>query len=212
MFEDKYHYVQPSDTMSSICSKYRISAPALRQANAALSGWDVQGGPARLIIPKDQDEQDQSKVHIDMPSKFFRRESRDTVTARTDSDCTTFTDDTELTQYYDVQPDDTLQWICLKYGVKAADLRRANGFRGTTLKAAPDRLLIPGDKATPRQWETKDDKIECLMSSAPIPRGEKKPDLSRDEAVIYLEMENWDMLKAVRNMTIDAEFRLGLRP
>ena len=43
-------------------------------------------------------------------------------------------------QYHDVQPDDTIQSICAKYGCNATKLRKANNFKGSDL---PARLVIP---------------------------------------------------------------------
>ena len=43
-------------------------------------------------------------------------------------------------QYHDVQPDDTIQSICAKYGCNATKLRKANNFKGSEL---PARLVIP---------------------------------------------------------------------
>lgn len=129
----------------------------------------------------------------------------------------TATSDTSLREvklYHDIQPDDTLQWICVKYGVDATDLRKANGFRGTDLKAAPDRLIIPQGKSsrnTHSKKLTKDEKIEFVLAQAPINKRTRKVDLSRDEAVVYLEMESWNLLQAIRNMTIDFEHRAGIR-
>jgi hypothetical protein len=42
-----------------------------------------------------------------------------------------------------VLPSDTFQGICLKYKIGALELRRANGFSGTNLLLAPNRLKIP---------------------------------------------------------------------
>ena len=42
--------------------------------------------------------------------------------------------------YHDVQPDDTVQSICAKYGCNATQLRKANNFKGGDL---PARLVIP---------------------------------------------------------------------
>ena len=47
----RYHDVRPTDTIEYLCMKYRVSAPALRQANIGLTGRNLQTGPKRLIIP-----------------------------------------------------------------------------------------------------------------------------------------------------------------
>jgi hypothetical protein len=39
--------------------------------------------------------------------------------------------------YHDVRPNDTLQGVCLLYGISAHELRRANKFRGLNLNQAP---------------------------------------------------------------------------
>ena len=48
----RYHDVNPTDTMENLCKEYRITAPALRQANMGLTGRNLQAGPKRLLIPR----------------------------------------------------------------------------------------------------------------------------------------------------------------
>ena len=45
--------------------------------------------------------------------------------------------------YHDIKPSDTMQSICCQYGISAKELRKANNFRGMTLKSAPSKLVIP---------------------------------------------------------------------
>ncbi|KAL7529661.1 hypothetical protein ACHAXR_003086 [Thalassiosira sp. AJA248-18] len=201
----RYHDVKPSDTMSSICSKYSVTASALRQANFGLNGSNVRGGPKRLIIPAGSADQqkppdtdkDQDEVE---KTKYQKPESQGTADAH-------FSDDTaKVIQYHDVQPDDTLQLICLKYGIKATELRRANGFRGTNLKDAPSRLAIPNSKKNQKSCSkelTNDEKIQSLLSHAPTDKYKKRSALSYGVAVAYLESNDWDLHQAVRNMNVD---------
>ena len=45
--------------------------------------------------------------------------------------------------YHDIQQSDTLQSICDQYDISTKELRRANNFRGMSLKYAPSKLIIP---------------------------------------------------------------------
>ena len=69
----RYHDVEPTDTLHSICSKYNVTATALRRANFSLTGSNVQRGPKKLIIPNSSTiqlkQQDQNVcVMVEYPS------------------------------------------------------------------------------------------------------------------------------------------------
>mmetsp|Transcript_20845 Transcript_20845/g.33440 ORF Transcript_20845/g.33440 Transcript_20845/m.33440 type:complete len:286 (-) Transcript_20845:323-1180(-) len=135
-----YHRVEPSDTMRSICSKYGITAPALRRANVGLSGSNVhaQNCPKRLIIPVSKS--DDQHTHQEQR----RDEIKKPIVKITEAQVTECKEDTTgVIRYHDVQPSDSIQYICLKYRVAPRDLRSANNFKGNNLRAAPARLVIP---------------------------------------------------------------------
>ena len=124
----KYHTLQPCDTMSSICFKYNVTASAIRRANMGLSGSNVQTGPKKLIIPPQAEQQNE-------PLLAYEKKETDKTEVSTDeaSDDDDAGEEEEGLQYHDVGPSDTLNLICLKYGVKAYELRKVNNFRGTML-------------------------------------------------------------------------------
>ena len=121
--------------------------------------------------------------------------------------------DEEEAIYHEVQPRDTLQGICLQYGVAAYELRRANNFRGTNLKAAPERLVIPqnGNLRNKKKKDfksmTEDEKVQSLMAHIPSSKRTKKPLLSYDEVRAYLEFNDWNFFQALRNIKVDTDDR-----
>jgi LysM repeat protein len=119
----------------------------------------------------------------------------------------------EETLYHDVQPNDTLQGVCLLYGISARELRRANNFRGLNLNQAPERLVIPRNKRDRSKKDfasmTENEKVQTLMSHLPVSRRTKKPLLSYDQARQYLMTNNWNFNQTLRNMQVDM---VGLLP
>jgi len=221
----RYHDVRPSDTIEYLCLKYRVSAPALRRANIGLTGRNLQTGPKRLIIPP-------NSSHSQGNQGFGKKDTnatQDTESVTTHDDETntlalsdghsTLADQNAALEmlgeaedkalYHDVQPNDTLQGVCLLYGVSAYELRRANNFRGLNLSSAPDRLLIPRNgRNQSKNFKslTEDEKIQSLLAHVPISRQTKKPLLSHDEARAYLEFNEWNFDQALRNVKVDVEW------
>mmetsp|Transcript_28164 Transcript_28164/g.51981 ORF Transcript_28164/g.51981 Transcript_28164/m.51981 type:complete len:129 (-) Transcript_28164:46-432(-) len=64
----RYHDVEPTDTLHSICSKYNVSATALRRANFSLTGSNVQRGLKKLIIPNSSTIQLKQRDQNEYPS------------------------------------------------------------------------------------------------------------------------------------------------
>jgi len=99
-----------------------------------------------------------------------------------------------------VRPSDTFSGICLKYGVSATQLRRANyGFSGTNLSLAPNPLRVPNVRlAIPE--ERGDDRVRQIkaLRFALQPRH-----LSLLEAKCYLELNDWNILVALENARQD---------
>mmetsp|Transcript_22131 Transcript_22131/g.48139 ORF Transcript_22131/g.48139 Transcript_22131/m.48139 type:complete len:655 (+) Transcript_22131:316-2280(+) len=221
----RYHDVKPSDTVEYLCLKYRLSASALRRANIGLTGRNLQTGPKRLIIPS-------SIVSNPMSTSYKRKETHETDIVS----LTTYDDDTNTIAlsdghstvtdqfqslsllndcqedegvYHDVQPNDTLQGICLQYGISAYELRRANNFRGLNLRSAPESLVIPKNGRNHKKdfkTMTEYEKVQALIANLPISRQTKKPILSYDEARTYLEFNDWNFDQALRNAKVDAEW------
>lgn len=95
------------------------------------------------------------------------------------------------------QPTDTFTGLCLKYGITATQLRRANfGFSGTNLSLAPNPLKIPNiRRAVPEET----DREKILQSLQLVFRGE----LTKPEAICYLELNDWDVHQALHNAEQD---------
>jgi len=168
----RYHDVEPSETISSICSKYNITARELRQANFGLSGSNVQGGPKRLIIPaaagsssdqaksqptqsQEQEQEQPQDQHEEKKEEPQLLEEEGTDALAKDNlqrtsivkkviDTTSGRRFSEMVRYHDVDQSDTMSSICLKYGITARELRQANfGLSGSNVQGGPKRLIIP---------------------------------------------------------------------
>lgn len=209
----RYHDVAPSDTMSSICSRYGIAASALRKANFGLNGSNVQGGPRRLIIPTATDRGNGHKEHDQRQEEAKQFDPEKQAETKTEGDIVANDDNyspesADVIQYHYVQPTDTLQYICLKYKVTAVELRKLNNFRGNNLKHAPEMLAIPWvGKDGPRGFkkDVAEGLVRSFLSRCPTDRRTGKPVLSRETAVGYLECNGWDAHQAVRNLKLDLE-------
>mmetsp|Transcript_4442 Transcript_4442/g.8560 ORF Transcript_4442/g.8560 Transcript_4442/m.8560 type:complete len:468 (+) Transcript_4442:2-1405(+) len=235
----RYHDVKPSDTVERLCMKYRVSAPALRRANIGLTGRNLQTGPKRLIIPPNaaammqHQQQQQTDANATQDTETATTHDDDTNTLALSDGHSTLADQIAAleildegeedggsgtggtTLYHDVLPSDTLQGVCLAYGISAYELRRANNFRGLTLEAAPERLAIPrnngrnGGASSTREFRTmmtREEKIRALMAHVPTRRQANKPLLSHDEARAYLEFNDWNFDQALRNVKVDVEW------
>ena len=104
--------------------------------------------------------------------------------------------------YHDRQPSDTLQSICFQYNVTPDKIRRANNFRGNDLVYAPDRLVIPitTPKSTPETELSNDEKVESLQSQL------SKLSLSRDDALSFLELNDWNLSRTIRNVNVQKRY------
>ena len=98
-----------------------------------------------------------------------------------------------------IQPSDTFPGLCLKYGVNAMQIRRANyGFSGTNLSLAPNPLKIPNiHRAVPESTDR-----ELLVQTMRLAfRGTTgaKEQLPLSEAKCYLALNDWDVARALQN-------------
>lgn len=116
-----------------------------------------------------------------------------------------------------VSPIDTFQGICIKYKISATALRQANGFSGTNLSLAPEILLIPLDQTSgggilssslQREEEegilTREMKMRQFQNNFVTANGKKQ--FSSKEARAYMEMNDWDLDRAILNGVEDLEF------
>ena len=97
-----------------------------------------------------------------------------------------------------VMPGDTLQGICLRYRVNATEIRRANLFSGNSIQFK-QTLLIPinGGCIVRPQIETHDILVQ---------RFKNVTQEGTTEARIYLEENNWDIVKAIHQWRNDAHW------
>jgi LysM repeat protein len=137
---------------------------------------------------------------------------------------------TAVVVYHDKQPADTLESISLQYNVTPEMIRRANNnFLGDDLVCAPNRLVIPittstttttttttavntATATTPNQNHhetmtakeqhglTNHEKVEYLQSQL------SKLSLSRDDAVSFLKLNDWNLSRSIRNVNIQKRF------
>jgi len=130
--------------------------------------------------------------------------------------------------FHEVKYGDTLNGICLRYNITVTQLRQANnGFSGSNLSMAPSILKIPVDPETVigRPLDStefvvsKEMKIRTVIhalneihdnKSGPSKTySSKRRRLSPIEAKCYLEMNDWDVDKAIAEANQDFEFEAG---
>ena len=113
--------------------------------------------------------------------------------------------------YHDLQETDTFQGLCLRYKVTPTELRRANRMLGTNLKLAPKKLMIPLNKknatlkGNTSLRMTKEEQIAKLVCEV-RKRGQAQNSgegLAYSEARCYLEMNDWNLEKAIENAVED---------
>jgi hypothetical protein len=128
-----------------------------------------------------------------------------------------------------VEPTDTLQGICLQYGVKPVTLRQANKFSGSNLMFAPEMLIIPllrnvnvnakminGDGN--KEEGNKDDNLNSIQNGKEVQinqfilafrRHKASTMISRKEAVAYLDMNDWNLEMAIQDAKDDFGWEIG---
>jgi|EP01083_Nonionella_stella_P063528 hypothetical protein len=117
-----------------------------------------------------------------------------------------------------VEPTDTLQGICLQYGVKPLTLRQANKFSGSNLLLAPETLIIPllrqnnvktiaGDEDKNSSKDGKEVKIKQLILAFRTHKASTM--LSRKEAIAYLDMNDGNLEMAIKDAKDDFGWEIG---
>lgn len=151
------------------------------------------------VVPKDKSSTIEDKQEVDLLG-LYNDVQRD--------DDTDVTSDTALVTHV-VQPTDTLQGICLKYRIKPEKLRQMNRFSGSNLALAPNKLIIPAatGKAIKKQEMTpeqgRESKIRCFLIT--FKQG-REYSFDRSEAVAYLEMNDYNLDKAIQDAKSDFEW------
>lgn len=93
--------------------------------------------------------------------------------------------------YHDVQPEDTLQGICLRYGVSIMEVRRVNMFSGNAIQHIKI-LRIPLIKGVSPVGDERDSSKEAILQRF---RDETKESIA--ESRLYLEDNHWDLTIAL---------------
>ncbi len=101
-----------------------------------------------------------------------------------------------------ILPTDTFQGICLKYRITPMELRRANGgFSGTNLHLVANPLRIPVNQ---KYWEASKQETQQVTPAQSIRSLLLNlPALSQSEAKCYLELNDWNLDKALQNARED---------
>lgn len=129
-------------------------------------------------------------------------------------------------QYHQIQPTDTFQGLCLRYKLTPTELRRANNMvlmdSNLTLHTKliiPMGAMKPSSPSSPTSTKTsghggvdqeKEEKIAALLSKASSSsrrmngtHNNNKSKLSYSEARAYLEIEDWDVHRAMESVGED---------
>eukprot|EP01038_Epipyxis_sp_PR26KG_P010304 gene10304-13850_t len=94
-----------------------------------------------------------------------------------------------------IMPEDTLQGICLKYHASVVEVRRLNMFSGNTISFKKSLLIpiAPGMKI----------KLQKSSKEVIIQRFQNETNESKQNALIYLEENNWDLQVSINNWKSD---------
>jgi hypothetical protein len=99
---------------------------------------------------------------------------------------------------------DTFQGLLLRYKIKAVELRRVNQFSGTNLALAPSHLIIPltGERSLDsirlQDTDSHEYKLQVVLT--------EYPQLTVTERKAYLEMSNWNVDAALKEMSKDMQW------
>merc|ERR550539_1368190 len=112
-----------------------------------------------------------------------------------------------------VKSTDTLQGICLKYGVTPVVLRQVNKFSGSNLNLAPQTITIPLERShivkgkNQPEALSKEGKINQFILTF---RTQKASALvSRKEATAYLDMNDGNLELAIKDAKDDFGWEIG---
>ena len=119
----KYHKVRRGESLSVIARKYGVTVSSIKRANG-LRGDGIQRGQLLKITTK-------QRVRVKDAGGQVAEGSKAKSTKK------------QATRRHKVKSGETLSGIAMKYrGVTVADIRRANGIRGSKIRAG-QTLLIP---------------------------------------------------------------------
>jgi len=101
-----------------------------------------------------------------------------------------------------VVPSDTFQGLCLRYKIKAMELRRVNRFSGSNLALAPAHLVVPlsSNRSVSsiklQDTDSKEYKLQMVLA--------EYPHLQFTERKAYLEMNDWDVDLTLQDIANDS--------
>lgn len=149
------------------------------------------------------------------------RERGAIISTTTNKIHTVYNDDDEDTfqngiHYHQVKSTDTLQGLILKYNITTLELRRANKFMGNVSLSClvGEKLVIPPPRngqprigLTARGAMTNEEKIASLLNQCCKARSsqelKQQEPLGSSEARAYLELNDWDLSRALENVKED---------
>lgn len=122
--------------------------------------------------------------------------------------------DQNLSLAHKVSPTDTIQGLCLKYKISPRELRKANHFTGDNLYSAPETLIIPTKKLTvPESFGDIDKHCEKGIKVSQFLQAlnqSSKQNLGEKEAIAYLDINDWNVEKAVKMAMDDLMYESSL--
>jgi len=104
-----------------------------------------------------------------------------------------------------VLPTDTFEGICLNYKISPIKLRQVNKFSGSNLVLAPKKLKIPIDGKNIIEIKIQDQNSPTFKMHTLI---HEFPKLSQSEAKAYLEIADWDVDAARKDIKDDFDWEL----
>ena len=124
----KYHKVRRGESLSVIARKYGVTVSSIKRANG-LRGDGIQRGQLLKISSYQRVRVKGNEQQVADNSQSTKQKKKSTPTYKT--------------RKHKVKSGETLSGIAMKYrGVTVADIRRANGIRGSRIRAG-QTLLIP---------------------------------------------------------------------
>lgn len=125
----KYHKVRRGESLSVIARRYGVTVSSIKRANG-LRGDGIQRGQLLKITTNQRVRVKDNSQQVAQNTLSSKKKS----TAKKSS---------QSMRKHKVKSGETLSGIAMKYrGVKVADIRRANGLRGSKIRAG-QTLLIP---------------------------------------------------------------------
>lgn len=137
-YNPKVYVVKKGDTFDSIADKYGMTTDELAGLNQYSNIGNLKVGQS-LVISDDYFSEKSQRIAITKPLKTQDRDTSDANTTATT---------------YTVKPGETLWRIATRYGVTVADIKSANGIKGTAIASGME-LKINAPAAKVRRYTDK---------------------------------------------------------